>query len=151
MHCLFRKNSTLPKCISYIIAYYSQASQSYIGIINHGSNLIWLHGSSYRQPILRSSKNGFIFIFIKKILWQVLCHGQLIFLLSTWQMDKHFVNPDFVHYRYQKQFLGVRSWYCNKMPILWVCVDILQWVFSVLIEADNIYQQSGWPSFSTPS
>ena len=79
----------LTKCISYIIVYYSKASQHYIGIINHGRNWLWIHGSADRKFTLRSGKNCFIFIFIKK-LWQVLCHGHLIFLLSTWLMENDF-------------------------------------------------------------
>ena len=55
----------LTKYISYIIAYYSQASQCYIGIINHGSNCLFLHGIYDWQTPLRSSKNYFIFKFLK--------------------------------------------------------------------------------------
>ena len=56
----------------------------------------------------------------QKILWQVLCHGQLIFLLSTWRMDKNFANPDFFSCSSLKKFPGVRIWYYNKIPIIWV-------------------------------
>ena len=116
----------LPKWIFNIIAYNYQISQRYIGIINHGSNLFWIPGSADRQPTLKSDKNCFIFIFIKQILWQVLCHGSLIFLLSSWRMENNFVDPSFVSCSSWKWFLGFRIWYCNKMPILWVYVDILQ-------------------------
>ena len=147
MHYFFRSNSTLPTCISYIISYYSQASQSYIGIIKHGINWFWLHGSADRQPALRSGKNRFIFISTKQILWQVLCHGHLILLLSTWKMENNFFNPDSVSWNYWKLFLGVRSCYCNKMPILWVYVDILKNIFSAFMGVDNLSQKSGCPNF----
>ena len=135
---------------SLLIVFYSQASQSYIGTINHGRNWLWLHGIYDRQPTLRSGKYCFIFIFLKQILWQVLFHGHLIFLLSTWRTEKNFVNPAFVSCRSWKQFLVVRSWYCNKVPILSICVDILQRILSVLMEADNISQKSGCPHFCDP-
>ena len=141
------KVSRFPNSYLYIIAYDYQASQCYSGIINHGSNWFWLRGSSDRQPTLRSSKNCFIFIFLKRILWQVLYHGHLIFLLSTWRMEKNFVSPSFVSCVYWKWFLGVRSYCCNNMPILLVCLDILQRIFSALMEAENIPQKSACPYF----
>ena len=60
---------------------------------------------------------------------------------------KKFVNPYFVSCGSWKIFLGVRSWYCNKMPIIWVCVDILQRIFSALMESDSLSQKSGCPNF----
>ena len=137
----------LYKCISYIIAYHSQANHHYIGITNHVSNLLWIHRSAARKPTSISVTNGFIFIFIKQILWQVLCHGNLILLLSTWQKEKNFFNPAFVSCSTWKLFLVVRSWYCNTMTIILVFVDILQRVFIALIEAENIYQKSNHPHF----
>ena len=131
----------------YIILYYSQSSQGCIGIINHGVNWFCIHGSDNRQPTLRSDKDCFIFIFLKRILWQVLRHGHLIFLLFTWRMENNFINPSFVSCSSWKRFIGVRSWYCNNMPVLWVCVDILQRIFSVLMEADNLSQNIGCPHF----
>ena len=61
--------SCFPNTSLYIIAYYYQASQSYIGIIDHGGNWFWPHGISDRQTTLRSGINCFIFIFLKQILW----------------------------------------------------------------------------------
>ena len=43
--------------------------------------------------------------------------------------------------------LDVRSWYCKKMPILCVCVDIHERILSALTEAENIPQKSGCPHF----
>ena len=62
-------------------------------------------------------------------------------------MEKNIFNPAFVFCSSRKRFLGVRSWYFNKMPIIWVCVDILQQMFSELNEAENISQNSGYPQF----
>ena len=92
-------------------------------------------------------KNFFIFLSLKRILWQVLCHGHLILLLSTWQTGKNYINPAFVSCSSWNWFLVVIIWYCNKMPILWVCVDLLQWIISALTESENISQKSGCPHF----
>ena len=135
------------KFISYIIAYYSQDSQSYIAIIIHGSNWLWIIGNSDRQPTLRSGKNCFILIFLNKILWQVFCHGHIIFLLSAWWMENNFINWAFFYWRYFKWLLGVRSWYCNNIPLLWICVDTIQRTFSALVESDSLSQKSGCPYF----
>ena len=129
----------LPKWISYLIAYDYHFIQSYIGIINHISNWFWINESANRQHILRNGKKCFILIFLNQILWQVLCHGCLF---STWWMEKNFVNPAFVSCSSWKIFMGVRSCYCNKMPILWVYVDTIHLFFCALAEADNISQKS---------
>ena len=41
----------------------------------------------------------------------------------------------------------VRSWYRNKMPTLWLILDIHQRIFSALMEADNFSQESACPHF----
>ena len=50
------KIACFPKWISYIIAYYSQASHSYINIINHDRKWFWIYGITDRQPTLRSGE-----------------------------------------------------------------------------------------------
>ena len=71
----------------------------------------------------------------------------LLFLLYIWQMEQHFINPALVSCSSQKQFLGGRSWYCNKIPILWIFVDIIQHIFNALMEEDNLSQNKDWPYF----
>ena len=88
-------NNMVPKCISYIIAYYYQANQNNIGIINHISNLLLVHGSACRKPTLRSGKNWFNFIFLKQRLWQELCYGCLIFLFLPDEWSSIFPTNNF--------------------------------------------------------
>ena len=58
-----------------------------------------------------------------------------------------FFNPTFVSCSSWKWLLGVRIWYCNKIPILWVCVEIIQRILSELMEVKNISQKSVCPHF----
>ena len=54
--CTYYAQSELSR--STIQYYYSQPNHSYIGIINHGRNLIWLHGRADRRPTLRSDQES---------------------------------------------------------------------------------------------
>ena len=79
--------------------------------------------------------------------WQLLCCGQLLFIISMWWMEQHFLNLYFLYLIYWKIFLDGRICYYNRIHILWVCVDIIQYIFSALMEAENISQKSVWLHF----
>ena len=107
----FPDATVIYNCIFY------QDSHLYIGIINHGRNWFYIHGSADRQPTFRSEKNVSSSYF-KQILWQLFWHGHLVFLVSVWKMEKNLVRPLFVSCSSWKWLAGEKICYCNKMPIL---------------------------------
>ena len=87
-----------------------------------------------------------LFKFIEQIILQVLSRGNHILLFYTWQMEQSFSNLAFVSC-ISSELLGDRSSYCNKMPIICVIVEIIQWGLIALMEGEILSQKSGCPHF----
>ena len=126
-------NRTLPKCIYYIIAYYSQAGQHYIGIINHSSNLLYIHVSSHRKPTMRGQKKD-LSSYLSKQYFGVFCAMATLFTSITLDEKRviTFSNiplslADIVNYSWVSETVIATLWIYFEFVSTYFSVCLVHW------------------------